>query len=68
MENFISIVPHARYGDCLHMFAQHMCIINSNGSIMGVGGSNKSSSKRKYIMFDNMRELIFLRWLKKQIK
>jgi hypothetical protein len=34
MEKIISIVPHARFGECLHMFAQHMCIINSNGSIM----------------------------------
>lgn len=31
-------------------------------------GSNKSLSKRKYIKFDNMKEFIFLRWLKKQIK
>ncbi len=34
MEIFISIVPHARFGECLHMFAQHMCIINSNGYVM----------------------------------
>jgi hypothetical protein len=34
MKKIISIVSHARFGECLHMFAQHMCIINSNGFVM----------------------------------
>jgi hypothetical protein len=52
---------------CLHnTFA--LSILMALLLTMKVASSNKNSSKRKYIMCDNMKEWIFLRWLKKQIK